>query len=127
MFRQIKSAIIWSYIYRFRSLLVKILAAIIVIGVIEYIYGDVVEYFRLTKKVEYLWIVLMIKWILIVLILLYIGYSIWKVGKPKNKKSPQKSDNKKPKKRALELESMSKKEIKNLAQEIIKSKVKRRG
>ncbi len=127
MFRQIKSAIIWSYIYRFRSLLVKILVAIIVIGVIEYIYGDVVEYFRLTKKVEYLWIVLMIKWILIVLTLLYRGYSMWKVGKPKKKKSPQKSDNKKPKKRALELESMSKKEIKNLAQEIIKSKVKRRG
>ncbi len=126
MFRQIKSAIIWSYIYRFRSLLVKILAAVVTIAMIEYIYGDVVEYFRLTKRVEYLWIVLMIKWMLVFLILLYIGYSVWKVGKPKNKKSPQKADNKKPKKRALELESMSKKEIKNLAQEIINSKVKRR-
>ncbi len=124
MFRQIKSAIIWSYIWRFRSLLAKILAAIVVIAVLEFVYKDVVEYLRLTKRVEYLWIALVAKWAVILLIVLYIGCSIWKIGHNKNKKSPQKVDNEE--KVPRKPETLSKKEIRDLAQKIIEQKAKRR-
>ena len=123
MFRQIKSAIIWSYIWRFRSLLAKILIAILIVAVLEFVYGDVVEYLRLSDNVEYLWIALLSKWILILLILFYVGYSIWKIGGSKDKKSPQKTDNEG--KMRMKPKSLSKKEIRELAQKIIEQKAKR--
>ncbi len=123
MFRQIKSAIIWSYIWRFRSLLAKIFVAIVVIAVLEFVYKDVVEYLRLTKNVEYLWIALVAKWAVILLIVLYIGYSIWKIGHTKNKKSLQKPDNEG--KMAMKPKSLSKKEIRELAQKLIEKKAKK--
>ena len=119
MFRQIKSAIIWSYIYRFRSLLAKILVAIILIAVLEFVYKDIVEYLHLTNNVEYLWIALIFKWISILAILVFIGFSVLslktnKVCKKKHTKTVE------PKKK------MSKKEIRDLAQKIIRSKQENR-
>jgi len=114
MFRQIKSAIIWSYIWRFRSLLAKILIAIASIVVLEFVYKDIVEYLHLTNNVKYLGIVLIIKWILILAILGYIGFFVWrlKTRKTNKKKANTIGDTKK----------MSKKEIRELAQKIIHSK-----
>ncbi len=123
MFRQIKSAIIWSYIWRFRSLLAKILIAILIVAILEFIYSDVVEYLRLIDNVKYLWIALLVKWILILLIIFYIGYSVWKIGYFKDKKNPLKADNKK--KLSQKPEILSKKDIRELAQKIIEQKAKK--
>ncbi len=120
MFRQIKSAIIWSYIYRFRSLLIKLVIALILIGFIEFIYRDIVEYLRLSQKLDYLIYVIVLKWFLILSIIFYLIYQIMKIGKKKLQKSDNKSINE-----TQKITEMSKKEIRTMAQKIIEKKVKK--
>ncbi|MBD3790360.1 MAG: hypothetical protein IE885_08400 [Campylobacterales bacterium] len=65
MFRQIKSAILWTLIYKFRKRLSIVAVLISIILLFQWIYGDIVEYLKLTGKIGYLNIVLPLKWIII--------------------------------------------------------------
>ncbi|BCD68084.1 hypothetical protein [Nitratiruptor sp. YY09-18] len=121
MFKQIKSAIIWTYIYRFRSLLIRLIISLLLIGFIEFIYRDIIEYLQLSKKLEYLFYVIVIKWTLIILIIVYFLYKLKNFVKNISKKN----DNKEIKKLQFIHKKMSKKEIRTMAQKIIEQKVRK--
>ncbi|MRI58913.1 MAG: hypothetical protein C6H99_05335 [Epsilonproteobacteria bacterium] len=115
MFRQIKSAIIWAYIYKFRKSLAKVLIVLFFIGVMLFLYEDVVEYLKITNRLDLLPFVIAMKWILIFGAIVYGVYLfLWTKEAPKESKESQKSSPppKKP----------TKKEISRLAEEIIKKK-----
>lgn len=115
MFRQIKSALIWTYIYRFRKLLLKIFIALLLFVFIEFIYRDIVEYLRLSHNVAILPYVLIAKWALYLLIAFFIFFSVYKTfgKKSDNKGKIEKKSDKK----------MSKKELALTAEQIIRQKI----
>ena len=65
MFKQAKSAFIWYHLYKFRRTIVLVVLLLSVVIFSQWIYSDVVEYLTLRKKLEYLDILLPIKWIII--------------------------------------------------------------
>ncbi|MDC0932908.1 hypothetical protein OAR97_03590 [Arcobacteraceae bacterium] len=65
MFKQAKSAFIWYHLYKFRRTVVLIVLLLSVVLFSQWIYSDVVEYLTLRKKLEYLDILLPIKWVII--------------------------------------------------------------
>lgn len=65
MFKQAKSAFIWYHLYKFRRTVVLIVFLLSVVFFSQWIYSDVVEYLTLRKKLEYLDILLPIKWAII--------------------------------------------------------------
>ncbi len=122
MFRQLKSAIIWTYIYRYRAFLLKVLVLLILAGIVEFIYRDMVEYLQLAKKVAYLSYLLAMKWALFLLALLYLVWSWKRLAKRSDKKLKKSVSVQKEKNRKL-----SKKEISSLAQQIIEQKRVQKG
>lgn len=115
MFRQIKSAIIWTYIYRFRKLLLKVFVALLFFVIIEFIYRDIMEYLRLSHNISLLPYILFIKWALYMLIVLFTIFIFYKTFSRKGdnkEKSEKKSDKK-----------MSKKELALTAEQIIQQKI----
>jgi len=65
MFKQAKSAFIWYHLYKFRRTIVLVVLLLSVVFFSQWIYSDVVEYLTLRKKLEYLDILLPIKWVII--------------------------------------------------------------
>ena len=65
MVRQVRSLILWTLIYRFRRRLTIVAVLLSMVLLSQWIYGDVVEYLRLSEKVEYLSYVLVGKWTVI--------------------------------------------------------------
>jgi len=65
MVRQVRSLILWTLIYRFRRRLTIVAVLLSMVLLSQWIYGDIVEYLRLSEKVEYLSYVLAGKWIVI--------------------------------------------------------------
>jgi len=65
MFKQAKSAFIWYHLYKFRRTIVLVVLLLSVVFFSQWIYSDVVEYLTLRKKLEYLDILLPIKWAII--------------------------------------------------------------
>jgi len=65
MFKQAKSAFIWYHLYKFRKTVIFIVLLLSVVLFSQWIYSDVVEYLTLRKKLEYLDILLPIKWAII--------------------------------------------------------------
>ena len=120
MFRQIKSAIIWAYIWRFRKLLLRLAVIALLIFIIQYFYADVVEYLRYSHRENKIFEALLLKWAVIVALLALAIYFIAQALKKEPAKGKQKDTKEveKPKK-------LSKKEIRKKAQEIIESKIKR--
>ena len=122
MFRQIKSAILWAYIWRFRKLLLRLAIIALLIFLIEYFYADVVEYLRYSHRQNRIFEALIIKWIAIAALLgLALFFILQATKKPKG------SEAKKPSKslERLDPRKLSKKELRKRAQEIIESKIKR--
>ena len=62
MFKQMKSALFWYYLYKFRKRAIFIFFLLLVALFSGFIYGDVVEYLKLTQNIEYLKYVLALKW-----------------------------------------------------------------
>jgi hypothetical protein len=62
MFKQMKSAFIWYHIFKFRKTVILIVLLLSVVLFSQWIYSDVVEYLTLRKKLEYLDILLPLKW-----------------------------------------------------------------
>lgn len=81
MFKQVKSAIFWYYLYKFRKR-VMIISALLIIAIFSNsIYTDVVQYLTLKDKLDYLEIALIIKWAIIVsniLISIYLVLTLFK-------------------------------------------------
>ena len=125
MFKQIKSALFWYYLYKFRKRAIFIFFLLLVALFSGFIYGDVVEYLKLTQNIEYLKYVLALKWFIIILNFLLSIYLILTLFK--NSTNDEKSNIKKEKfetKNSFtqrETELLNKKKLTNKAENIIKN------
>ena len=94
MFKQIKSAIFWTLVYKFRKRLVIIGLLISTVLLSQWIYSDVVEYLKLTEQTQYLNYILPLKWIVIFLNIAISIYLITTIFKPEPKQAKQKEQTK---------------------------------
>ncbi len=126
MFKQMKSALFWYYLYKFRKRAIFIFFLLLVALFSGFIYGDVVEYLKLTQNIEYLKYVLILKWFIIIfnsLLSIYLILTLFK-----NSENQEKSSVKKEKfetKNSFtqrETELLHKKKLINKAENIIKNK-----
>ena len=126
MFKQMKSALFWYYLYKFRKRAIFIFFLLLVALFSGFIYGDVVEYLKLTQNIEYLKYVLVLKWFIIIfnsLLSIYLILTLFK-----NSTNDEKSNIKKEKfetKNSFtqrETELLHKKKLINKAENIIKNR-----
>ncbi|QKF73921.1 putative membrane protein [Aliarcobacter faecis] len=87
MFKQVKSALFWYYLYKFRKRAILIFFLLLVTLFSGLIYGDVVEYLKLTQNIEYLKYVLFAKWFIIIFNILFSIYLILTIFKKESEKS----------------------------------------
>ena len=126
MFKQMKSALFWYYLYKFRKRAIFIFFLLLVALFSGFIYGDVVEYLKLTQNIEYLKYVLILKWFIIIfnsLLSIYLILTLFK-----NSENQEKSSVKKDKVETKnsftqrETELLHKKKLINRAENIIKNR-----
>lgn len=126
MFKQVKSALFWYYLYKFRKRAIFIFFLLLVALFSGFIYGDVVEYLKLTQNIEYLKYVLALKWFIIIfnsLLSIYLILTLFK-----NSENQEKSSVKKDKVETKnsftqrETELLHKKKLINKAENIIKNR-----
>ncbi|MFT7878846.1 MAG: hypothetical protein ABXS91_00480 [Sulfurimonas sp.] len=65
MVRQVRSLILWTLIYRFRRRLTIVAVLLSMVLLSQWIYGDIVEYLKLSENIGYLSYVLVGKWTMI--------------------------------------------------------------
>jgi hypothetical protein len=94
MFKQAKSAFIWYHLYKFRKTVVLIVLLLSVVFFSQWIYSDVVEYLTLRKKLEYLDILLPIKWAIIFFNIALSSYLIVSLFKKEKKLEVSKKEKK---------------------------------
>jgi len=94
MFKQAKSAFIWYHLYKFRRTVVLIVLLLSVVFFSQWIYSDVVEYLTLRKKLEYLDILLPIKWAIIFFNIALSAYLITSLFKKEKKEDIVKKEKK---------------------------------
>lgn len=93
MFKQVKSALFWYYLYKFRKRAIFIFFLLLVALFSGFIYGDVVEYLKLTQNIEYLKYVLALKWFIIIfnsLLSIYLILTLFKNSENQEKSSVKK-------------------------------------
>ena len=126
MFKQMKSALFWYYLYKFRKRAIFIFFLLLVALFAGFIYGDVVEYLKLTQNIGYLKYVLALKWFIIIfnsLLSIYLILTLFK-----NSENQEKSSVKKDKVETKnsftqrETELLHKKKLINKAENIIKNR-----
>ncbi|WNL15831.1 hypothetical protein QUR79_09345 [Arcobacter cryaerophilus gv. pseudocryaerophilus] len=126
MFKQMKSALFWYYLYKFRKRAIFIFFLLLVALFSGFIYGDVVEYLKLTQNIRYLKYVLALKWFIIIfnsLLSIYLILTLFK-----NSENQEKSSVKKDKVETKnsftqrETELLHKKKLINKAENIIKNR-----
>ncbi|MCT7470816.1 hypothetical protein N5T90_08020 [Aliarcobacter cryaerophilus] len=126
MFKQMKSALFWYYLYKFRKRAIFIFFLLLVALFSGFIYGDVVEYLKLTQNIEYLKYVLVLKWFIIIfnsLLSIYLILTLFR-----NSENQEKSSVKKDKVETKnsftqrETELLHKKKLINKAENIIKNR-----
>ena len=86
MFRQVKSALFWYYLYRFRRRVILIVTLLLIAIFANAIYSDVVEYLTLKNKLEYLELALIAKWGIIlfnIILSLYLILTLFKNNQEK--------------------------------------------
>ncbi|MGE0051753.1 MAG: hypothetical protein AB7S49_09530 [Arcobacter sp.] len=74
MFKQVKSAVFWYYLFKFRKRITLVVLLLIIALFANVIYSDVVEYLKLKDKLQYLEIALISKWIVIIFNLVFSIY-----------------------------------------------------
>ena len=122
MFKAIKSAIIWTLLYRFRVRLTIIAMLLFMVFVSEWIYTDIVNYLTLSNKVQYLFFMLLIKWIVIVSnVALSIYLFLTMLKRDKNIKN-QTKDGKKADKKHMKTSSV--KSLSNREKEFLNRKIR---
>jgi len=109
MFKQAKSAFIWYQLYKFRKTVVSIVLLLCIVFFSQWIYSDVVEYLTLRKKLEYLDILLPIKW---AVIFFNIGLSTYLVTSLFKKEKKQENTKEKVTVKSSQKERVKKEEIK---------------
>ncbi|KLD99787.1 hypothetical protein [Aliarcobacter butzleri] len=113
MFKQVKSAVFWYYLYKFRKRVTLIFLLLIIALFANVIYADIVEYLKLKEKLEYLEIALLSKWLIIIF---NIGISIYLILTLfKKEKIVEKETIKKEKFTQREKEFLNKKNIRSKA------------
>ena len=121
MFKQVKSAVFWYYLYKFRKRVTLIFLLLIIVLFANVIYADVVEYLKLKEKLEYLEIALLSKWLIIIFnigISIYLILTLFKkeeTGSSKKEKIVEKETIKKEKFTQREKEFLNKKNIRSKA------------
>ena len=89
MFKQIKSIVFWTLLYKFRKRVTIIAILIAMILFAQWIYSDIVEYLTLTEKLEYLNYLLIGKWLMIFTNFGISLYLILTMFKPSNEKQKE--------------------------------------
>ena len=74
MFKQVKSAIFWYYLFKFRKRVISIVLLMVIALFAGVIYGDVVQYLKLTNKLHYLEIAIISKWLIIIFNIVFSVY-----------------------------------------------------
>ncbi len=128
MFKQVKSAIFWYYLYKFRKRVVLIFLLLIIALFSNAIYSDVVEYLKLKEKLQYLEIALISKWLIIIFSLLFSIYLILTMFKKEEieeekkikKSEPLKKESKEEKFTQREKEFLYKKKLQSKADFLVK-------
>ena len=124
MFKQMKSALFWYYLYKFRKRAIFIFFLLLVALFSGFIYGDVVEYLKLTQNIEYLKYVLVLKWFIIIfnsLLSIYLILTLFKNSEIQEKSSVKKDKvETKNSFTQRETELLHKKKLINKAENIIK-------
>ena len=111
MFRQIKSAIFWTLLYKFRKRLTIVVLLLSMVLLSQWIYSDLVEFLNIQKQTQYLGYLLLGKWLLIftnIGISAYLILTIFKKEKIKNSQIKEEKLNDKQK-------NEQKKDISNLS------------
>lgn len=128
MFKQVKSAIFWYYLYKFRKRVVLIFLLLIIALFSNAIYSDVVEYLKLKEKLQYLEIALISKWLIIIFSLVFSIYLILTMFKKEEieeekkikKSEPSKKESKEEKFTQREKEFLYKKKLQSKADFLVK-------
>lgn len=128
MFKQVKSAIFWYYLYKFRKRVVLIFLLLIVALFSNAIYSDVIEYLKLKEKLQYLEIALISKWLIIIFSLVFSIYLILTMFKKEEieeekkikKSEPLKKESKEEKFTQREKEFLYKKKLQSKADFLVK-------
>lgn len=121
MFKQVKSAVFWYYLYKFRKRVTLIFLLLIIALFANVIYADIVEYLKLKEKLEYLEIALLSKWLIIIFnigISIYLILTLFKKEESENGKKEkivEKETIKKEKFTQREKEFLNKKNIRSKA------------
>ena len=85
MFKQIKSAHFWYYLFKFRRRVILIVSLLLVALFANAIYGDVIEYLKLKDKLDFLEIALISKWAIIIFNIVFSIYLVLTVFKKDEK------------------------------------------
>jgi len=128
MFKQVKSAIFWYYLYKFRKRVVLIFLLLIIALFSNAIYSDVIEYLKLKEKLQYLEIALISKWVIIIFSLVFSIYLILTMFKKEEieeekkikKSEPLKKESKEEKFTQREKEFLYKKKLQSKADFLVK-------
>ncbi|MFX4236413.1 hypothetical protein ACOL3F_10790 [Aliarcobacter butzleri] len=121
IFKQVKSAVFWYYLYKFRKRVTLIFLLLIIALFANVIYADIVEYLKLKEKLEYLEIALLSKWLIIIFnigISIYLILTLFKKeesGNGKKEKIVEKETIEKEKFTQREKEFLNKKNIRSKA------------
>lgn len=86
MFKQVKSALFWYYLYKFRKRVILVVLLLLIALFANAIYGDVVEYLKLKDKLQYLEIALISKWTIIIFNIVFSIYLILTIFKKEENK-----------------------------------------
>ena len=76
MFKQLKSALCWYYLYKFRRRFLLIFSLLLIALISNFIYSDIVEILKIKEKTQYLEIALLIKWFIILFSIILSFYLI---------------------------------------------------
>ena len=85
MFKQVKSALFWYYLFKFRRRVILIVLLLVIALFANAIYGDVVEYLKLKDRLEFLEIALISKWTVIIFNIVFSIYLILTIFKKEEK------------------------------------------
>lgn len=116
MFKQVKSALFWYYLFKFRRRVILIVLLLIIALFANAIYGDVVEYLKLKDKLVFLEMALISKWTIIIFNIVFSVYLLLTMFKNEEEQSSKKQ-NKKEETKRKEQTKESKKEEKFTARE----------
>ena len=85
MFKQVKSALFWYYLFKFRRRVILIVLLLVIAFFANAIYGDVVEYLKLKDRLEFLEIALISKWTIIIFNIVFSIYLVLTIFKKEEK------------------------------------------